>query len=58
MSPESRELMKQIEDLTEEEQEAVRKFIDYLRRAKSSPFISAVDDFIEEHPELLRRLAK
>jgi hypothetical protein len=58
MSPESKDLVEQIQGLSEEQQEAVRKFINYLKRAKSGPFLSAVEDFIEEHPELLRRLAK
>lgn len=58
MSPEIRELMKQIEELTEQEQETVRKFIGYLKQAKTSAFLDAVDKFIEKHPELLRRLAR
>lgn len=49
--------------LTPEEQEPVRQFIDYLKgRAASvcfqSPFLQAAEDFIAEHPELLRRLAQ
>ena len=47
--------------LTPEEQESVRLFVEFLKRkgsAPSSPFLAAVDDFVEQHPELLRRLAQ
>jgi hypothetical protein len=50
-----------IDSLTPKEQEAVCDFILFLRsgnRASASPFLSAVDEFIEQHPELLRRLAQ
>jgi hypothetical protein len=50
-----------INSLTAQEQEAVREFIEFLKqkgRAPDSPFLAAVDEFIEEHPELLRRLAQ
>ena len=46
--------------LTPDEQTAVREFIDFLKH-KSSPgghFLAAVEEFIGEHPELLRRLAQ
>ncbi len=46
--------------LTPEEQESVRLFVEFLRRRDSgpvSPFQAAVDEFAEQHPELLRRLA-
>jgi hypothetical protein len=50
-----------ISSLTPEEQESVKQFVDFLRRkgsASSSPFQAAVDEFIDQHPELLRRLAQ
>ncbi len=48
-----------IRSLTPEEQESVRQFVDFLkRRDSSSPFLAAVDEFIDLHPELLRRLAQ
>ena len=50
-----------ISSLTTEERESVNQFIEFLRgRASSqpSPFLAAVDEFIDQHPELLRRLAQ
>ncbi len=50
-----------ISSLTPEEQESVRQFIKFLKRkgsSPSSPFLAAVDEFIDQHPELLRRLAQ
>ncbi len=51
-----------VAQLTSEEQSAVREFIEFIRRRKdkvhSSPFLSAIEEFIAEHPELLRRLAQ
>jgi hypothetical protein len=50
-----------IDSLTPEERESVREFIRFLKtknEAPASPFLDAVDDFIKEHPELLRRLAR
>jgi hypothetical protein len=48
-----------VQSLTPQEQDAVRQFIDYLkRRDASSPFLRAADDFITKHPELLQRLAQ
>jgi hypothetical protein len=47
--------------LTPAEQEAVREFVLFLkakRERSASPFLAAVDEFIEQHPELLRRLAQ
>jgi hypothetical protein len=46
--------------LTPREEEAVRQFIGFLR-GESRPesfFLAAVDEFVAEHPELLRRLAE
>lgn len=47
-----------INSLTPEQQESVRQFIEFLKRRGSSPFLAAVEEFIETHPELLRRLAQ
>jgi hypothetical protein len=48
-----------VQSLTPQEQDAVRKFIDYLkRRDASSPFLRAADVFIAQHLELLQRLAQ
>jgi hypothetical protein len=50
-----------ISSLTPEEQESVKQFVDFLRRkgpASPSPFLAAVEEFIDQHPELLRRLAQ
>ena len=52
-----------VRSLTPQEQDAVRQFVDYLKRRPASlesesPFLRAADEFIAEHPELLRRLAR
>jgi hypothetical protein len=50
-----------IASLTPEEQESVKQFVEFLKRkgsAPSSPFLEAVDEFVEQHSELLRRLAQ
>lgn len=49
-----------VRSLTPQEQEAVRQFIDYLKRRddSQSPFLQAADEFIAQHPELLLRLAQ
>jgi hypothetical protein len=50
-----------ISSLTPEEQESVRVYVEFLQRrnsAPASPFLAAVDEFVEQHPELLRRLAQ
>ena len=50
-----------IGSLTPQEQESVRQFIEFLKRkgsSSTSPFLAAVDEFIDQHPELLRRLAQ
>jgi hypothetical protein len=47
--------------LTPDEQDIVREFIEFLKRKSpppESPFLAAVDEFMGEHPELLRRLAQ
>jgi hypothetical protein len=59
MAPEN--LVDVIGSLTPEEQASVKQFIDFLKAkgsSPSSPFLSAVDEFIDQHPELLRRLAQ
>ena len=50
-----------IASLTPEEQESVKQFIEFLKRkgsAPSSPFREAIDEFVEQHHHLLRRLAQ
>jgi len=50
-----------IDSLTPQEQEAVREFIRFLKakgEPPQSPFLAAVDEFIDRHPELLRRFAQ
>ena len=50
-----------INSLTPEQQESVKQFIEFIKRKgapPSSPFLEAVDEFIGQHPELLRRLAQ
>ena len=44
--------------LTPQQQAAVREFVEFLKRttAPQSPFLSAINEFLDEHPELLRRL--
>jgi hypothetical protein len=49
-----------ISSLTLDEKESVKQFVEFLKRKGSSPplpFLAAVDEFIDRHPELLRRLA-
>ena len=50
-----------INSLTPAEQDSVREFVQFLktRTASERPsFLAAVDEFINEHPELLHRLAQ
>lgn len=50
-----------ISSLTPEEQESVKQFVKFLKQKGSSPpspFLAAVDEFIDHHQELLRRLAQ
>lgn len=49
-----------ISQLTPEEQDSVKEFVLFLKERGSpkSPFLAAVDEFIDQHPELLRRLAQ
>lgn len=57
-----RELIEMIRGLRSEEQAAVRVFVRRLRAAEAESaapsFLSTVDEFIDEHPELLRQLAR
>jgi hypothetical protein len=50
-----------VSSLTPEQQESVKQFVEFLKGLKatpSSPFLTAADEFISQHPELLRRLAQ
>ena len=52
-----------VRSLTPQEQDAVLRFIDYLKSRRDSsrsqsPLLQAADEFIAEHAELLRRLAQ
>jgi hypothetical protein len=50
-----------INSLMPDEQESVRQFVEFLKRkgqSPPSPFLAAVDEFIDQHPELLSRLAQ
>ncbi len=49
-----------VAQLTTDEQAAVRQFIQFIkgRKENASPFLAAIEEFIAEHPELLRRLAQ
>jgi len=50
-----------VRSLTPQEQESVKQFVEFLKRKGSSPssrFSTAVDEFIDQHPEPLRRLAR
>ena len=54
-------LAEAINSLLPDEQECVRQFVEFLKRkgqSRPSPFLAAVDEFIDQHPELLRRLAQ
>jgi hypothetical protein len=54
------DLIDVVRSLTAEEQVYVKEFIDLLREksAQSSPFLEAAEEFIERHPDFLRRLAQ
>jgi hypothetical protein len=49
-----------IGSLTPEEQDAVRLFIEFIKRTGTpqSEFLAVVDEFIDQHPDLLQRLAR
>jgi len=48
-----------VQSLTPREQEVVRQFIEFLKNEsrRDSRFLQAVDEFMAQHPDLLRRLA-
>ncbi|HVP48801.1 MAG TPA: hypothetical protein VMT32_19545 [Bryobacteraceae bacterium] len=57
----SQELTAIVDSLTSEEQAAVREFIEFLKSKSAQPdsrFRAAIDEFMDQHPELLRRLAQ
>jgi hypothetical protein len=50
-----------VASLTPGEQALVREFVDFLKAKNSTQsrrFLSAVDEFIGEHPDLLHNLAR
>ena len=54
-------LIEIVNELTAEKQAAVREFIEFLRhgtRPQQGTFLKAIEEFIDKHPELLRRLAQ
>ena len=58
----SENLTELVAQLSPEEKAAVQEFISFIKRRKPeselSPFLAAVEEFMAEHPELLRRLAQ
>jgi hypothetical protein len=55
------ELIDKVKSLSAEKQRTVVQFIDFLERCHipaSSPILQAAEQFMAEHPELLRRLAE
>lgn len=59
----SESLAEIVQSLTPHEQDEVRQFIDNLKQRDASvgspsPFLQAADEFIDQHPELLQRLAQ
>lgn len=57
----TQDLSEAIKLLTPEERDSVRLFIEFLKKREwsgSSPFLTAVNEFVDEHPELLRRLGE
>jgi hypothetical protein len=57
----TQELIEKVKSLSAEEQASVIQFIDYLERrhaTASTPFLQAAQEFMTEHPELLRRLSQ
>ena len=54
-------LIDAVSSLSPEEEKSVLQFIDYLKRQNTSgpsPFLQAAEQFMAEHPELLRRLSQ
>lgn len=58
----NQKLAEKISGLTQKQAAAVEKFIDYLQEqpgtVSTDNFRSSLDSFIQEHSELLRRLAQ
>ena len=56
------QLIEVVQSLSPEEQAIVREFIKRLKAhgasTRDSAFLKAADEFIEEHSDLLRRLAQ
>jgi hypothetical protein len=55
------ELIERVKSLSSEEQTSVIRFIDYLERRNvpaPASILQAAEQFITEHPELLRRLSQ
>jgi hypothetical protein len=50
-----------IRSLAPAEQQAVREFVEFLKSRNASapsPFLNAVDDFVDQHADLLSHLAQ
>ena len=60
MSTTADNLLDAVKALTPQQQESVREFIASLRHRSPDPsqFLSAADEFMDQHPELLQRLAR
>jgi hypothetical protein len=60
MTPE--DLSQLVSQLSPAEQSAVKEFIAFLKerrgKAPETAFLAAIDEFIADHPELLRRLSQ
>lgn len=54
------QIVAELAQLSQEKQAVVREFIIWLKQKDEgqSPFLAAIDEFMDEHPELLRRLAQ
>jgi len=56
------DLLSVVQSLTPQEQEAVGKFIEYLKERKAIQpqlsFLQAADEFIAGHSDILRRLSQ
>ena len=57
---EMNQIMADLAQLSAEKQAMVREFILWLKQkdGEQSPFLAAIGEFMDEHPELLRRLAQ
>jgi hypothetical protein len=54
------QIVAELTELSVEKQAVARGFIHWLKQQdeEQSPFLAAIDEFMAEHPELLRRLAQ